>query len=258
MATVDQWGSRRPSLDAGSSRRLLPGCARSAWSAIRSAARCWGWPTISRRCDAAVLIYKPERPLAALAGRPSAAAHAGAVVAADPGPHRVDRPLPGSWIGTANLPANIARSWARWGRSRHYVCDARGRAAPTAQRAKSRFPIRWLSFYRRSDRALRGGRGVRPYYPGRRSSAGIWRRPISVTRRSAISASSASRCRARRGMTLLLGSSSVCRGRATPVARLYSRRRHAPLEWRAPGADWAPTEGLNAFLEKRPAAFKGR
>ncbi len=35
-----------------------------------------------------------ERPLAALAARPSPAAHAGTVVAADPGPHRRHRPLP--------------------------------------------------------------------------------------------------------------------------------------------------------------------
>jgi len=33
--------------------------------------------------------------------------------------------FPGSWVGTADLPKGIARSWARWGRSRHYVCDAR-------------------------------------------------------------------------------------------------------------------------------------
>src|SRR5262249_58290374 len=35
--------------------------------------------------------------------------------------------FPGSWIGTADLPASIPRSWARRGRSRHYVCDRQGR-----------------------------------------------------------------------------------------------------------------------------------
>jgi predicted alpha/beta hydrolase len=53
--------------------------------------------------------------------------------------------FPGSWIGTANLPANVARSWARWGRSRHYICDTQGKPL-RPHNAEVAFPIRWLSF----------------------------------------------------------------------------------------------------------------
>ena len=168
--------------------------------------------------------------------------------------------FPGSWIGTANLPASIARSWARWGRSRHYVCDARGRPL-RPHNDDVRFPIRWMSFCDDPDRAVRRGRGIALLLSrGARSSAAIWRPSISAPRRSAISASSASRCRARRGMTLLLGSRSVCRGRATPVARLLSRRRRSRHWSGAPPAGrlGADTKASDAFLEKRPAAFKGR
>ena len=84
-----------------------------------------------RRAD-----LQPERPLAALAARPPAAAHAGAVVAADSRPHRRDRPLSRLWIGTANLPAGIARSWARWGRSPPLCLRPARPAAPAAQRRR--------------------------------------------------------------------------------------------------------------------------
>ena len=53
--------------------------------------------------------------------------------------------FPGAWIGTANLPTDIARSWARWGRSPHYVCDARGRAKRPFNDDVT-FPLRWMSF----------------------------------------------------------------------------------------------------------------
>jgi predicted alpha/beta hydrolase len=53
--------------------------------------------------------------------------------------------FPGAWVGTADLPKGIARNWARWGRSPHYVCDARGQALRPYNDAVG-FPIRWLSF----------------------------------------------------------------------------------------------------------------
>jgi len=53
--------------------------------------------------------------------------------------------FPGAWIGTADLPAGIARSWARWGRSRHYLCDRRGQPL-RPYNDKVACPIRWLSF----------------------------------------------------------------------------------------------------------------
>ena len=53
--------------------------------------------------------------------------------------------FPGRWIGNADLPAGIARNWARWGRSRHYLCDARGRPLRPHNAAVT-CPIRWLSF----------------------------------------------------------------------------------------------------------------
>ena len=53
--------------------------------------------------------------------------------------------FPGSWVGTANLPAGVARSWARWGRSPHYVCDTRGRPL-RPHNDKVTCPVRWLSF----------------------------------------------------------------------------------------------------------------
>jgi predicted alpha/beta hydrolase len=72
--------------------------------------------------------------------------------------------FPGAWIGTANLPANIARSWARWGRSRHYVCNARGGPLrPYNERVT--FPIRWLSFTDDPIAPYEAVQALRPYYP---------------------------------------------------------------------------------------------
>jgi predicted alpha/beta hydrolase len=73
--------------------------------------------------------------------------------------------FPGAWIGTANLPANVARSWARWGRSRHYVCDASG-APLRPHNAKVVFPIRWLSFTDDPIAPYAAVEALRPYYPG--------------------------------------------------------------------------------------------
>jgi predicted alpha/beta hydrolase len=53
--------------------------------------------------------------------------------------------FPGSWIGTADLPGSVARSWARWGRSRFYVCDESG-AALRPYNTDVAFPLRWMSF----------------------------------------------------------------------------------------------------------------
>ena len=83
--------------------------------------------------------------------------------------------FPGAWIGTANLPASIARSWARWGRSRHYVCDARGRPL-RPHNDDVRFPIRWMSFCDDPVAPFGAVEALRSYYPRRRSNAAIWRR----------------------------------------------------------------------------------
>jgi predicted alpha/beta hydrolase len=72
--------------------------------------------------------------------------------------------FPGSWIGTANLPAGVARSWARWGRSSHYVCDARGRPLRPHNDAV-RFAIRWLSFVDDPIAPFGAVEALRSYYP---------------------------------------------------------------------------------------------
>ena len=72
--------------------------------------------------------------------------------------------FPGSWIGTANLPANIARSWARWGRSPHYVCDGRGRPLRPHNDDVS-FPIRWMSFIDDTIAPFGAVEALRCYYP---------------------------------------------------------------------------------------------
>jgi predicted alpha/beta hydrolase len=82
--------------------------------------------------------------------------------------------FPGAWIGTANLPANIARSWARWGRSRHYVCDAEG-GPLRPHNEQVTFPIRWLSFTDDPIAPYEAVEALRPYYPG----AAVERRHLS-------------------------------------------------------------------------------
>ena len=72
--------------------------------------------------------------------------------------------FPGTWVGTADLPAGIARSWARWGRSRHYVCDARGQPL-RPHNADVSFPIRWLSFSDDPAAPLEAVDALLPYYP---------------------------------------------------------------------------------------------
>jgi predicted alpha/beta hydrolase len=72
--------------------------------------------------------------------------------------------FPGSWIGMANLPAGIARSWARWGRSPHYVCDARGKPLRPYNDDVG-FPVRWLSFADDPIAPLGAVEALRSYYP---------------------------------------------------------------------------------------------
>jgi predicted alpha/beta hydrolase len=72
--------------------------------------------------------------------------------------------FPGSWVGTANLPAGIARSWARWGRSPHYVCDPHGNPLRPHNHAVT-FPLRWMSFSDDPIAPLSAVKALRPYYP---------------------------------------------------------------------------------------------
>jgi predicted alpha/beta hydrolase len=82
--------------------------------------------------------------------------------------------FPGSWIGTADLPANIARSWARWGRSPHYICDALGRPwRPHNEDVV--FPIRWLSFTDDPIAPFGAVEALRSYY----ANAEVERRHLS-------------------------------------------------------------------------------
>ena len=72
--------------------------------------------------------------------------------------------FPGSWIGTANLPAGVARSWARWGRSPHYVCDEHSQPLRPHNHAVT-FPLRWMSFSDDPIAPLSAVEALRPYYP---------------------------------------------------------------------------------------------
>lgn len=72
--------------------------------------------------------------------------------------------FPGSWIGTADLPAGIARSWARWGRSPHYVCDTRGRPL-RPHNDDVAMPLRWMSFTDDPIAPFVAVEALRPYYP---------------------------------------------------------------------------------------------
>lgn len=82
--------------------------------------------------------------------------------------------FPGSWIGTANLPSGIARSWARWGRSPHYVCDAQGHPLRPHNHQVT-FPVRWLSFTDDPIAPHGAVEALLPYYP----KAAIERRHLS-------------------------------------------------------------------------------
>lgn len=72
--------------------------------------------------------------------------------------------FPGAWFGTANLPSDIARTWARWGRSRHYVSDRSGRPLRPYNDDVA-MPIRWLSFSDDPLAPFDAVEALRSYYP---------------------------------------------------------------------------------------------
>jgi hypothetical protein len=151
-------GLDRSSLDAGSSRGALSRCAaRHRRPFVRrpgAGARRQHRVGARRRAD-----HEPERPLAALAGRPAAPAHAGPVVAADSRTHRADRPLPRG-VDRHRQPAGQHRTQlGALGPLAPLRLRFPGQAVPTAQRA-GHLPDPLAELHRRSDRALRGGRGV--------------------------------------------------------------------------------------------------
>lgn len=82
--------------------------------------------------------------------------------------------FPGAWIGTADLPKNVARSWARWGRSPHYVCAADGSPLRPFNRDVA-FPLRWMSFTDDPIAPLAAVEALAPYYP----NAAVERRHIA-------------------------------------------------------------------------------
>lgn len=163
-ATIDQWGSidqasmldhlqhRHPDAPLGIVGHSFGGqvlgladnigAVRAAVLITSQSGHWRHWPAGRRRLRMLALWWLLIPGLTALAGR-----------------------FPGAWIGTANLPAKIARSWARWGRSRHYVCDARGRPLRPHNEAVT-FPIRWLSFTDDAIAPYEAVEALRPYYPG--------------------------------------------------------------------------------------------
>jgi predicted alpha/beta hydrolase len=84
-----------------------------------------------------------------------------------PGLSRMLGRFPGTWLGTANLPASVALSWARWGRSPHYVCDALG-GPLRPYNDQVRLPIRWLSFIDDDIAPFAAVEALRDYYPNAR------------------------------------------------------------------------------------------
>lgn len=172
-ATIDQWGSiDQPSM-LDHLARLCPGApigivghsfggqvlgladniasARAAVLITSQSGHWRHWPAGRRRLRMLALWWLLIPGLTALTGR-----------------------FPGSWIGTANLPANIARSWARWGRSRHYVCDERGKPLRPHNELVA-FPIQWLSFTDDPIAPYGAVEALRPYYP----AAAIERRHLA-------------------------------------------------------------------------------
>ena len=260
MATVEQWGAVDQASMIEHLARLRPGAS------LGLVGHSFGGQVLGladniserrrRRAD-----LQPERPLAALAAGPPPAAHAGAVVAADPRPHRRDRAL-SRRVDRHRQPARqhcpqlgalgpLAPLCLRWARQ----------TAQAAQRRRA-LPDPLDELLRRSRRAVRRGRGIALLL-----SQGAGRAPPSGARRS--------RRRRDRPFRLLpqvdaargvgrhccLVRGAFAGGARTPVARLLSRRRRSRHWSGAPPAGrlGADTRGLQAaFLEKRPAAFKGR
>jgi predicted alpha/beta hydrolase len=163
-ATIDQWGSIDQASMLDHLAELCPGAplgivghsfggqvlgladniasVRAAVLITSQSGHWRHWPAGRRRLRMVALWWLLIPGLTALTGR-----------------------FPGAWIGTANLPANIARSWARWGRSRHYVCDSRGRPF-RPHNEQVTFPIRWLSFTDDPIAPYEAVEALRPYYAG--------------------------------------------------------------------------------------------
>ncbi|MBX9945660.1 MAG: alpha/beta fold hydrolase, partial [Reyranella sp.] len=162
-ATMEQWGGVDQASMIDHLARLAPGTARivighsfggqvlgladnigelSAGVLICSQSGHWRhWPAGRRRLRMLALWWLLIPGLTALTGR-----------------------FPGSWIGTADLPGSVARSWARWGRSRHYVCDADGRPLRPHNHAVA-WPLRWMSFADDPIAPLGAVEALRNYYP---------------------------------------------------------------------------------------------
>lgn len=162
-ATMEQWGRIDQASMIDHLARLAPGAARvlighslggqvlglannisglAAAVLICSQSGHWRhWPAGRRRLRMLALWWLLIPGLTALFGR-----------------------FPGSWIGTANLPAGIARSWARWGRSPHYVCDARGQPL-RPHNDEVAMPVRWMSFTDDPIAPFDAVEALRPYYP---------------------------------------------------------------------------------------------
>jgi predicted alpha/beta hydrolase len=163
-ATIDQWGSIDQASMLDHLAELCPGApiaivghsfggqvlgladniasVRAAVLIASQSGHWRHWPAGRRRLRMLALWWLLIPGLTALAGR-----------------------FPGAWVGSANLPANIALSWARWGRSRHYVCDARGKPW-RPHNDQVTFPIRWLSFADDPIAPYEAVEALRSYYPG--------------------------------------------------------------------------------------------
>jgi predicted alpha/beta hydrolase len=77
---------------------------------------------------------------------------------------RVFGHFPGQYFGTARLPSAVARNWARWGRSPHYVSDGSGNPLRPFN-DKVSMPIRWLSFDDDPIAPFDAVEALRQYYP---------------------------------------------------------------------------------------------
>lgn len=79
----------------------------------------------------------------------------------------LSRPLgffPGNWFGIAELPAPVALSWAKWGRSPRYVCDEHGEPMRPFNHLVNG-PIRWISFSDDWIAPLAAVEALTEYYP---------------------------------------------------------------------------------------------
>lgn len=162
-ATMEQWGSVDQASMIDHLVRLRPGASlglighslggqilgladnigrvRAAVLVCSQSGHWRHWPRGRRRLRMLALWWLLIPGLTALAGR-----------------------FPGSWIGTADLPAGIARNWARWGRSPHYICDERGGALRPYNDGVA-CHLRWLSFCDDPIAPFDAVEALRPYYP---------------------------------------------------------------------------------------------